>query len=228
MSKKNFTRAERYAVWTVHGEKCWLCSELLSYDQAHIDHIIPETFEGKDELNGILEQFGLSLSFDLNDWGNWLPAHAMCNQKKRAHVFRPSPMIQAEIERAINKTDAAQRAHDKFLTDRKLNTAFSQVLEAIERGSLSEEKLAELAKAAAREHSANRMPEMQGLPVMIAPGLVVLSDGDGRYILRGRSGIAGFRPKGDNLDPSWDCPNCGVTGWNGTQCIQCGMLIDPD
>ena len=215
-------------MWTVHGERCWLCRQPMNYAEMHIDHIIPESLENSKELKEVLDEFGLPSNFSLNGWGNWMPAHGPCNVDKKEHVFEPAPIVLKQIDVALRKSNEAQKIHDKFLTDRKLETAFAQVMQAFEDGGLSESQLMELAKAAAREHAPNRAPEMRDQPVMLAPGLTVLSEDDHRYILQGPSGMTGFRPKGDNLHYTWHCPNCGITGWNGTRCIRCGWLIDPD
>lgn len=63
---------------------------------------------------------------------------------------------------------------------------------------------------------------------MIAPWLTVLGEDAHYYYLQGPGGMRGIRPKGDKIDMSWDCPRCGVTGWNGVKCITCGMMDDGD
>ncbi|MBX5308546.1 hypothetical protein HJB95_25390 [Rhizobium sp. NLR14b] len=228
MAKKAFTRAERYAVWTVHGERCWLCRAPMNFAEMHIDHIIPEALEGTDKLRGVLDDFGLPSDFNINNWGNWMPAHGPCNVNKKDHVFEPAPIILKQIDVALSKSGKAQEIHDKFRTNRNLEAAFERVIQGIEDGDLSRERLMVLANLAAREHAPNRSPEMRDQPIMLAKGLTVLSQDDRQYILQGPSGMTGYRPKGDNLHSSWDCPHCGITGWSGTRCIRCGHFIDPD
>jgi hypothetical protein len=200
----------------------------MAYSEMHIDHILPEELSGTDELAGILNAFGLDPGFNLNRWCNWLPAHGTCNQQKKAHVFKPSPIILVEIERAIDKAQSAQKVHDEFNTDRKLSIALDRVLDAVETGKMSQVELAGLLGSAAKEHESHRTEDLLGTPIMFAPGLRIVQENAGSYLLEGRSGLIGARPKGDHLDSSWDCPNSGPTGWNGTRCIQCGYLIEPD
>ena len=54
----------------------------------------------------------------------------------------------------------------------------------------------------------------------------MISEAGDVLLFRGPTGLIGARPKGDNVHSSWDCPNCGVTGWNGALCVICGMLND--
>jgi len=228
VSTRVFSDAERYAVWTVHGEKCWLCGRPVSYADMHVDHIIPESLEGREELRDVLLDLDLPIGFELNSWANWMPAHGTCNLKKGAHVFRATPIIQKSIDGAIAKSSKAKETCDGFLSNRKIEIAFARIVEAINSRVLSEGQMKELALLAATEHGRYRNPDMREEPVMLGPGLTVLREDVDRYILQGPGGMVGFRPKGNSIDPSWDCPNCGVTGWNGVRCITCGQMIDTD
>ncbi|NGO62476.1 HNH endonuclease [Rhizobium daejeonense] len=226
MKKKTFSRAERYAVWTAHGERCWLCRKPMNYAEMHIDHIIPEALVGTEELKSVLETFKLPPDFDLNSWSNWMPAHGPCNVDKKEHVFEPAPIILKYIAAARVKSNEVQRLHDRFLANRKLDVAFAQVIQAYEDKNLSSDQLMELAKVAAHEHTPNRAADMKDQPVLLAPGITVLRENTDQFILQGPSGMVGVRPKGDRLHSSWDCPSCGVTGWSGARCIRCGQFSD--
>lgn len=105
MGKRAFTRAERYAVWTVHGERCWLCRQPMNYAEMHIDHIIPESLAKAKELKEVLDEFGLPSDFNLNGWVNWMPAHGPCNVDKKEHVFEPAPIVLKQIDVALRKSD---------------------------------------------------------------------------------------------------------------------------
>lgn len=228
MAKRNFTTQERYAVWTSHGEKCWICQTPLAYREMHVDHIIPETLEGKPELAKVIREFALPKTFDLNSWANWMPAHGPCNVQKRAHVFNPSPLIQSVLERSIKKAPEVKALYDKRMRERSLDLAFDEILEAVERGEIGPDRVSQISELVRLKHEPNREPEMAGKPIMLGPGLTVLQEDERHYLLQGPGGMVGVRPKGDRLDSSWDCPYCGFTGWNGTRCIRCGQFIDPE
>ncbi|MEV8642366.1 HNH endonuclease signature motif containing protein [Mesorhizobium ciceri] len=228
MAKTNFTHAQRYAIFTAHSEKCWLCREPVSLAEMEVDHVIPESLAKHAALKDILKLMGLPEDFNLNSYANLLPAHRDCNRDKGAYRFKPTPMFIRILDQGLEKAKHVQKLHDTFLSTRKLNTAFSRILAAIEEGKLSPEQMKELAAAAAIEHEPQREPEMHGQPLFLSPGLRVVGEDEHFHYLKGLSGMTGYRPKGNNIDISFDCPNCGPTGWNGTRCIQCGMLIDPD
>lgn len=103
MARYNFSDAERYAIWTVRAESCWICGEPVSYSAVEIDHIVPESPLGSDRLAEVLHVFGLPGDFDLNCWSNWMPTHGRCNGAKRERVFKPSPLIQLNLEKAAER-----------------------------------------------------------------------------------------------------------------------------
>lgn len=228
MAKRNFTYAERYAVYTVHGEKCWICDEAVDLSTMEVDHVLPESLEGRPELPDICKGFGLPADFDLNSWPNLRPAHSRCNNRKGHHVFKPTPMIQLVLEDGQEKMTRLQETRDGFLSDRALSIAVTRILAAAEAGALDEKHYRRLGRIAAAKHEIYREPELKGKPFALAPGLTIVGEDHSFLYLRGRGGLTGYRPKAEKIDISFDCPNCGPTGWNGTRCIQCGMLIDPD
>ena len=130
MSTYPFSRAERYAVFTVHREACWLCGEPVGLGEMQVDHIIPERLDGRPELEAVKRDLALSDAFQINSFENWKPAHARCNRDKSGHVFRPSPMIQRHLEQAAARADEAARLRDRYTTDRKIDLAIEMLLNA--------------------------------------------------------------------------------------------------
>ncbi|MBY5801146.1 HNH endonuclease [Rhizobium leguminosarum] len=227
-AKRTFTDAERYAVWTVHSERCWLCEEPVSYNACEVDHIVPESLEGSDALQAILEGYGLGENFAVNSWANWMPACRRCNGSKGNRVFKATPAIQLRLERAAEKAERAAEVHESYLTDRRIGIATARITQALVSGKLPDKYRRKLEQLFYRHHEENREPEQKGRPLEFGPGMTIVSEDDLRYMIRGRTGIVGMRPKGDRLDPSWNCPYCGPTSWNGTRCTNCGQMIDPD
>ena len=65
LSKYRFKPSERYAVFTVHGEICYLCRKPVDMATFQVDHIIPESLESKKEtLKKALDSYGLDGSFN--------------------------------------------------------------------------------------------------------------------------------------------------------------------
>lgn len=225
MAAYRFSPAERYAVFTVHREVCWLCGEPLALGAMEVDHIVPEHLEGKPELDTIKEELGLPTSFCINSFENWKPAHARCNRDKGKHVFRLSPMIQLHLEQAAAKVSKAVELRETYATDRKIDRALELLFSAAKNHILSAEQAARMKEAAAI-HDGNRAPEDRGKPFRLAPWLTILGEGINGYVMQGPTGLIGGRPKGDHIDSSFDCPRCGPTAWNGARCVVCGMLND--
>ena len=132
MADYKFSPNERHAVFTVHGEICYVCHCLLNMKTMEVDHIIPESLlKVPYRLNEILQMYGLPSDFDLNTYANWLPAFRACNGKKRAEVFDPTPIIQILLRNAREKAVQAAAIAAKTVSD----AAFYKALNLIERAS---------------------------------------------------------------------------------------------
>lgn len=231
MARYKFSAAERYAVFTVHNERCWLCREPIGLLETEVDHIIPESLIGSKELPAILAELGLKDDFEINSFANWMPAHGHCNREKGDMVFRPSPLILMKLQLASDRGERAQTLHDDYVSDRKISRAVNLLIAAHEIGGFAErhkKKLSLLTAFVKREHEPHREREERGKPLFLAPWLEVIDKDDRWLTLRGSGGLVGMRPNVERLDPSWDCPRCGITGWNGARCVSCGMLDDGD
>ncbi len=118
-SKYHFSAAERYAVFTVHGENCYLCHEPINLKTMEVDHIIPESLlDDPVRLTVILKDLGRPGDFDLNSFANWMPACRSCNGTKRATVFEPSPVVQLVLQNAAGKAARVQSLATTTVSDR--------------------------------------------------------------------------------------------------------------
>jgi hypothetical protein len=223
-----FTTAERYAVFTVHRERCWFCREPVSLAEMEVDHVIPESLDGTELLGAVLAEMGLPPDFGINAYANWRPTHRACNRMKSDRTFKPSPLIQACLEEGIAKAPRVAEVAQSFVSDRKIDNALHQLMAAKEKGALSERQRATLSRMVLEFHDQARDAEDRGKPLQLAPWLTVVSEDAYFFTVKGPGGMYGIRPKADKLDPSWDCPRCGPTGWNGARCVTCGMLDDGD
>ena len=60
MPRHRFSPAERHAVYTVHGEKCYMCGAMLTMMTFEVEHIIPVSLKDRpEELTRVLEELGL-------------------------------------------------------------------------------------------------------------------------------------------------------------------------
>src|SRR5918995_1103233 len=102
MPKRQFSVEERYAIYTVHNEKCYMCSEPVDLLTMEVDHILPEyLIDQQAQLATVLRDYGLPATFDLQSFSNWMPSCRPCNNRKRSRVFKPTPRIQIELQIAI-------------------------------------------------------------------------------------------------------------------------------
>lgn len=96
-----------------------------------VDHIIPETLlENPDEFAKALKMFGLPETFEINSYENWMPSCGPCNNKKKAKVFEPTPLIQLQLERAKARAGFAAMQEKQGISKKKLGLALGVVLKA--------------------------------------------------------------------------------------------------
>ncbi len=119
-SKKRFSASERWAVYSVHGDKCYLNGEPLTLLTMEIDHIIPESLlADQNRLQSVLREYGLANDFDLNSYENWLPSCSACNRTKRDAVFECTLIVQSHLVRAKHKAEQARAFERKSLSDKQ-------------------------------------------------------------------------------------------------------------
>ena len=223
MTRKQFTDAERYAIFTVHGERCYMCGEPLDLLSMEVDHIIPSSLGAEpDELRRVIEAFNLPADFELESFENWLPACERCNNRKRALVFKPTPIVQVELQKAADKAAKTKEMAERRVNDRQVANAWSRIRAAIERGGVNAELENDI-KEFLGFHVSARDEETAGEPIRLGPGVEVLSD-DGRIrIVRGPYGIGGGP---SSPSPHVRCPSCGHAAWSGARCVMCGEMDD--
>jgi hypothetical protein len=169
MHKRQFTPAERYAVFTVHGEKCYLCHAPVTLRTMEIDHVIPETLRDEPaRLAAVLVALGRSPDFDINSFANWLPSCGPCNNMKRDYVFEPSGQIQIILQRAEAKVKEAQRLAAQIISERRVAYAVNVLAQANESGELPE-WVRDSLKPLIVFHIEHREPELAAQPIRLAP-----------------------------------------------------------
>lgn len=223
MSEYKFSPAQRAAIFSVHGEKCYMCGVPLTLKTMVVDHIVPEKLSAlPEELAAALEAFGRPRGFEINSYVNWLPACGPCNGAKRDLVFDPSLLVQTSLQKASAKAQQVARVAAKLASDSKIAKALNVLEQAHAQGQLDPETLATLAEFVL----AQREPERAGEPVRLTPLYEVVSDSGGSQTIRGPYGV-GVRPSTHSADRSFACPNCGsIAAWSGARCVICGQLIE--
>lgn len=225
MAKHAFTPHKRYALFTVHGEKCYLCGKPVDLLTMEVDHIIPESLsEQPDRLRGALYALGRPADFALNSYENWMPSCGFCNGKKSDLIFEPSPLIQVQLQLAAGRAPRARELETQSLTRRTVGRALNDLQRFAADGNLDESARAAL-RALLEEGDALRVPERQGTPLRLAPHITLLRENGLITVARGPYGVGG-----GPTDPSeaMRCPSCGLQYFNGARCISCGLFDDGD
>lgn len=225
MSKYRFKPSERHAVFTVHGEICYLCRKPIDMVTFQVDHIIPESLESKpDELQRVLESYALDESFNLNSFENWMPACAPCNNQKRETTFDAVPIFAVSLKKANEKADEARQIEKDVRSNQQIARAVGTLEAALEKGDLGKayvERLLPLLQYL----EPHRAPANIDTPLRVSPILEVLSR-DGRVVtVKGPYGVGA----GLEDPPNYGGIRCGVCGnsaWNGNRCVICGAQGD--
>jgi 5-methylcytosine-specific restriction endonuclease McrA len=223
MANYKFSPAERAAIYSTHGEKCYLCSKPLNLKTMEVDHVIPESLlEKPKDLHAALNAFDLPSNFDLNSFANWLPACKSCNGIKNDLLFTPTPIVQVHLQRAIAKASDAKALTEETVSERKIANALNVLERARDDGKLDDEVIQTLSEFI----SLHRLPDLSGQPIRLTPLYEIIMEQNGIQLIRGPYGIGG-RPAIRDPHSSFFCPNCGSTAaWNGARCVICGEMND--
>ncbi|ELX10187.1 restriction endonuclease [Janthinobacterium sp. HH01] len=225
MAKKAFSATERLAVYTAHGEKCYLCTKPIDLKTMQVDHIIPDSLEGTARLTEVIIQLGLPSSFNLQSYANWLPACGPCNNLKKDQVFEPVPIVLVLLKRAAEKASKAQAIAEKAVSEQNVQKALNTLERAMTIDALAGEEIKAQLTELFRFQTIYRTPEMVGKPILVSPGLELLADKDGIRIVRGPYGVGGG-PSTNQFSPAMRCPGCGSPYFNGARCVLCGLMDD--
>lgn len=232
MGKRQFKESERYAIFVVHGEKCYMCTEPIDLMSMQVDHVIPESLErDAEKLLSVLANYGLPPSFDLQSFENLLPSCGHCNNRKKDSVFNVTLRIQLELERARAKAPRVADLEARVDNGRYLSKAWSSIKCAAQSDSLPIEIRKDIAAFQAF-HRENRVPENVSEPIRVSPTVEILEDrGPVIRILQEHGGIRFVRGPygigGGPVDDTSIAARCGVCGgkfFNGPRCITCGNM----
>lgn len=131
LSSYKFSPSERYAVYTVHGEACYLCRKPIDMVTFQVDHVIPEHLDQRsEELQAVIASYGLDSNFNLNGFENWLPSCASCNNQKRGTVFEALPIIAVMLRKASDKAVQARGLAAETRSEQQVSRAIA-ILERV-------------------------------------------------------------------------------------------------
>lgn len=157
--KQKFKFPQRYAVWHCHGRRCWLCREPLRLEDTTIDHFFPESLLVNDTLRlRVLSEYGLTDSFSINSFSNWLPCHAICNQKKGSRIPEFIPGNQFVLQELIKRASEVERTAIEVVSNATKDEVFGTLFAALERKSIDAADLQELLGKLVEEPAPKAVP----------------------------------------------------------------------
>lgn len=173
------------------------------------------------DLEELKVLYGLGAGFELNDFENWVPAHAKCNQHKNDDIYDAPAMIHI-FARVAKVAKLSREVSTKVEKDRSKGRLIGRLLSALDAKAVSKAEILALLEGVLPEEKAAKEE-----PLRIAPEWQVVRTDAGIEVVK-RDQQVGIRPTAKNPDVSWICPTCGSMGpWNGVICLTCGMKSDP-
>lgn len=161
---------ESYAIFTVHGGKCYICRTPLTLTTMAVDHVIPEMLVDKpDVLARVLIRLGKPADFDLNSYTNLVPACTSCNGRKSDTIWELTPLIQLVLQDAEAKAPTVEALVSEALSRRDIDKALNTLERADHEGSLTREDFIALSR-----YQSFREPEKVPTPLWLAPRLGIL------------------------------------------------------
>jgi len=84
MNKRLKEAIHRQALWKAYNGKCFYCDNFIpTILQLEEEHIIPQTYKDKpEEMEKLIEDYGLWSDFDIDAYYNRVPSEKGCNRKK--------------------------------------------------------------------------------------------------------------------------------------------------
>ncbi len=223
--KRKFSESERYAIFLVHNEKCYLCGKPVDLLSMEVDHIIPDSLgKAPAELAAVLAAFGKPDDFDLQSYANLAPSCGPCNARKNAMRFDATPLVQLELQRAAEKADKVRLVVCEVVARQTVTKGWNAIRRAYDGEALGEELIEEIL-AFATFVVAQREQPSKAEALRLTPLIHVLSEGGGLRIVKGTYGV-GAGPIGSHVHSSFYCGYCGSNAWSGPRCVVCGQLSD--
>lgn len=147
MSKRTFSQKEKAAVFKAHNGICHFCRYPCDLDEMQVDHVIPERLlDHPEELQGLIDYYGLPSNFRINSFENWAPIHLKCNNIKADKVYLRSQSTQDMLEKARALAPEAEIIASTITSKVKIARSISYLKQATEDGSLTTDEIKNLSE----------------------------------------------------------------------------------
>lgn len=202
MSRYRFSPAQRFAILSVHGGRCYICTKPVSLPEMQVDHVVPEALEDDPtRLRKAKQQLELADGFSVNSYANWLPACGPCNRKKSDVPFDPAPIVLLSLREAGSKAAQVEARVERVRRQPSLDRTLAALLEAAGASGLGRDEWLLILEFLAREGPGSAeplhlAPGLSVVPARAEPdagGRVVAEHGDLRLMEAIRSELGVFR-----------------------------------
>lgn len=181
MARKALPTSKRAAIWRAHERRCIYCTELITFADLDVDHIVPSRLKDQpEEFAKLLDEYGLSNDFDVDSLLNLVPSHRHCNLQKKGQVLPKSRALHF-LSIAKDKQKKAYKI-ELELKEQALKDKFTVILQvAFDEGRISREELSSI--VAGYAESQNMFEVLTPLPFVDSElkGFLSSTDVDSLY-----------------------------------------------
>jgi hypothetical protein len=169
MAKHRFSNVERYALWRAYDGRCFHCDKPLEFRDMSVDHIIPEWLsENPQKLRRLRQEYEIDANFpgfQINDFGNWVPAHLRCNGRKGREISpkRMTLLLLQEVQRRLGRV---RQEVEMLCRKRTCAHLFGSLSAAIENKNLNVKEVRQFIAKVEREQHADE-------PLVLTFGLTI-------------------------------------------------------
>ncbi len=177
MGKRNnkVSAAQRWALWTVYGMKCFWCKKALEFVECKIDHVIPES-TSKIVLARLVKDYQLNADFSLDGYDNLVPSRNTCSKSKSKAGSRPGAMMESWFESIQKNAERVLAKVHQIEADTSAESCLRQLVELLQRGEITPESAERIATPFL---SAVEGKAKAGFEFRLSPEICLLYDTDG-------------------------------------------------
>lgn len=227
MTRFDRSAVHRYAIFTVHREKCYQCGRPLNLLEYQVDHVIPQIL-GADAVQKLLVEYGRPANFDLQGFENLLPSCAPCNREKNDSTLDSSVLVQRWLQRAADRKPEVLALIERTLRENEIALLLNKIQQHSEAGNL-EAMHHDVLQQLSMYHVRVRRPEAGDEPVRLTKNLRIpftteRSTKQTIITVIGEPTTLGFDSQGAFVRLPVICKKCGGKRFNGTTCVDCGNV----
>lgn len=125
--------AVRFAIFKVHGGKCYYLDRPLTEEFYHLDHIIPQHLKSNSfKLQEYLKEIGWNDPFEIDSLINLVPADPYYNSCRKKDKLLPPYLAAQALSNTKDKLKEVELEIEKFKKNRKFERPFLELISFVE------------------------------------------------------------------------------------------------